>query len=101
MNNRLNLKFVEYHLDTYVAACEDLFNQGAKRILLRPFKRFASEIINKIPHHAGLTFYAKKDECETSLPKNIELLDNSGSIDAVIFFTPAAKRETDSSMEEF
>ncbi len=92
MNNRIELKFIKNHPDSYVSTCLDIIHQGVKRILLRPFNNFATDFLNKLPYHnTQVTFYVRKDECELPLPENVKLLNNDTLIDAVIFFIPEAK----------
>jgi hypothetical protein len=92
MNSQLELKFIEYNPDLYVSACLNIIHQGAKRILLRPFNRFAADFLNRFSrHNVHVTFYVKKDECELPLPENVEPFNSDVTIDAVIWFISDAK----------
>jgi len=93
MNSQLELKFITYNLNSYVSACLNIIQQGNRRILLRPFNRFAADFLSKIAQHNSQgSFYVKKDECELPLPENAKLLNSDATtIDAVLFFIPKAK----------
>lgn len=92
MNSRLELKFIEYNPNSYVSACLNIVHQGTKRILLRPFNRFAADFLYRFSHHnTHVTFYVKKDECELPLPENVKPFNSDVTIDAVIFFIPEGK----------
>ena len=64
MNNRRELRFIKYDLNAYVSACLKIIDQGNKRILLRPFNRFASDFLSKIaPHNTHVSFFVEENEC--------------------------------------
>lgn len=93
MNSQLELKFITYNLNSYVSTCLDIIQQGNKRILLRPFNRFATDFLDRFSdHNTQVKFYVKKDECERSSPENAELSNGDATtMDAVFFFIPEAK----------
>jgi len=93
MHTRLELKFIKYNHNAYVSACLNIIQQGNRRILLRPFNRFAADFLSKIAQHNSQgSFYVKKDECELPLPENAKLFNSDATtIDAVLLFTPEAK----------
>jgi hypothetical protein len=93
MNSQLELKFITYNLNSYVSTCLDIIKQGKKRILLRPFNRFAADFIDRLSdHYTQVKFYVKKEECEGPLPENAELLNGDAiTMNAVFFFISEAK----------
>ena len=92
MLNPLELKFIEYDLDLYTAACLENISRGAKKLLLRPFNQFAIELVNTMAeNNLPVSFYAFENELEVPSPENVNLLASDEMFDALILFTPDAK----------
>lgn len=92
MKDQLEIIFVEYNLESFVTACLKAINNGAKRIQLSPFNRFAAELVKKISaHKLSITFYAHKNELEVTSTENVSKCDSEIEKDAVILFIPEAK----------
>jgi len=92
MKDQLEIIFVEYNLESFVTACLKSINNGAKRIQLSPFNRFAAELVKKISaHKLSITFYAHKNELEVTSTENVSKCDSEIEKDAVILFIPEAK----------
>jgi len=87
MNDQRELIFIDHKLELFVDVCLKIVQQGKKRILLRPFNRFASEFVKKVSaYELPITFYVNKNECEAPLTGNIESCDYEIAKDAVILF---------------
>ena len=100
MLNLLELKFIEYDLDLFTAACLQTINQGAKKILLRPFNQFAKELVNKVAENKPpVSFYAFENELEVPSPENLKLSTADEIFDASILSTQYAKNLSSLLME--
>jgi len=100
MNNLLKLQFVEYQVKSFFDACLGIINQGANKILLRPFNHFASELVNKATaNNLAVTFYAIENELEVSLNKNVNLSTSDALFDASILVAPDEKSLSSRLME--
>lgn len=92
MLNLLELKFIEYDLNFFTAICLEIISQGAKNILLRPFNRFAFELVNKVAENKlPISFYAFENELEVSSPDIGKLSKSDEMVDASILFISDAK----------
>ena len=92
MLNLLEIKFIEYDLDLYTAACLENISRGAKKLLLRPFNLFAYELVNKVAEKKlPVSFYAFENEIEVPSPDILKLTTADEMFDASILFVSDAK----------
>ncbi|MCK5602513.1 hypothetical protein KAR91_11605 [Candidatus Pacearchaeota archaeon] len=100
MKDQLEIIFVEYNLESFLDACLKIINQGAKKILLRPFNQFANELVNKVVENKlPVSFYAFENELEVPPPENLKLSTADEIFDASILFTHDAKNLSSRLME--
>ncbi len=90
MSVQQELQFVEYKEKCYVGMCQKLSSRGCIHVLLRPFNRFAANMVRKLMRieelRKGIVFYAIKEECDVSLVDGVRALSNDREIDAILLF---------------